>query len=148
VSLTQAEADYLMAMEKRFESDDPLILGDTPLSYVRPLISLDRRERFLLDIWRGRLNLKKYRLQERARSVIVLVRVDAGGAPHTNPDGEIIPCPHIHLYREGFDDKWAYPLANYHFRTSEDIVITLEDFARFCNITGLPPIQRSWCDGR
>ncbi len=73
----------------------------------------------------------------------MLVRVDIGGALHTNPDGEEILCPHIHLYREGFDDKWAFPLADYPFQEPEDIVITFEDFARFCNIIELPSIQRS-----
>ncbi|HEY7442131.1 MAG TPA: hypothetical protein VH701_06920 [Vicinamibacterales bacterium] len=27
------------------------------------------------------------------------------GAPHRNPDDEEIPCPHLHLYREGYGDS-------------------------------------------
>ncbi len=143
MSLTQTEADYLMALAKQFSTDDVLVLGDTPLEYSRDLVSLDGREYFVLDIWRGTLNLKKYKLQERARVIIPLVRVDVGGPLHTNPDGAIIPCPHIHLYREGFDDKWAYPLNDFPFRNPEDIIITFEDFAKLCNIQRLPQIQRS-----
>ena len=30
-------------------------------------------------------------------------------APHPNPHGTEIPCPHIHIYREDYDDKCAYP---------------------------------------
>jgi len=74
--------------------------------------------------------------------IVPLVRVDIGGAPHTNPDGATIPCPHIHLFREEFDDKWAFPLSGYPFRDSNDIVITFEDFARYCNITRVPQVQR------
>ena len=88
--------------------------------------------------------MSKYRVQERARTVYVLVRVDIGGAPHTNPDGEVVLCPHIHLYKEGFDDKWAYPLNDFPFTNTDDIVITLQEFASFCNILDLPNIQRSY----
>jgi hypothetical protein len=142
MSLTQTEADYLMALEKQFATDEVLELGDTPLEFSRALVSLDGREYFIFDVWRGSLNLKKYKLQERARVVIPLVRVDVGGAPHTNPDDTVVPCPHLHLYREGYDDKWAFPLSKYPFREPSDIVITVEDFAQFCKISRLPQIQR------
>jgi hypothetical protein len=70
MSLTQAEADYLMALEKQFETDDPLALGDTPMRFTRRLVSLDGREGFLFDVWRGSLTIRKYRFQERARVAI------------------------------------------------------------------------------
>ena len=143
MSLTQAEADYLIALEKQFVTDDVLILGDTGLDLSRPLVSVDGREQFILDVWRGTLNLKKYKLQLRARVVIPLVRVDVAGAPHTNPDDNPVPCPHIHLYRDGYDDKWAFPLSDYPFRDPDDIIVTFDDFARFCNIQRIPRIQRS-----
>jgi hypothetical protein len=37
--------------------------------------------------------------------MVVLVRLDLGGAPHRNPFDEEIGVPHLHLYREGFGDK-------------------------------------------
>ena len=144
--ITQQEADYLMNLEKRFEKNDTIVLGDTNLKYQHPLISIDGRERFYADIWsKGLIVRKRYTLQERGRSVIVLVRLDIGGSPHTNPDGEMVPCPHMHIYREGFHDKWAFPVngSDFTFRNLDDIVFTFEDFARFCNITNLPEIQRS-----
>lgn len=76
MSLTQTEADYLMALAKQFSTDDVLVLGDTPLEFSRDLVSLDGREYFVLDAWRGTISLKKYKLQERARVIIPLVRVD------------------------------------------------------------------------
>lgn len=48
------------------------------------------RENFLLDIRRGKIDLLKATNQNRARQTIVLVRLDLGGAPHRNPDGEEI----------------------------------------------------------
>lgn len=134
---------YLIRLDKQFVTDDVLILGDTDLEFSRPLISLDGREQFIFDVWRGTLNLKKYKLQLRARVVIPLVRVDVAGAPHPNPDGTLVPCPHIHLYCEGYDDKWAFPLSDYPFHDPDDIIVTFNDFSRFCSIQRIPRIQRS-----
>ena len=135
------EADYLMQLEKKFTSDDPLILGAGPLRFVRTLISSDGREQFLLDVHRGSLGLKKYTFQERARAIIPLVRVDVGETlRHTSPDGALIEGSHIHIYREGYDVKFASPLAGFPFRAPDDMIMTFEDFAGFCNITMIPPI--------
>jgi uncharacterized protein DUF6978 len=57
-----------------------------------PLQSIDKREQFLLDLSRGRIDLVKVKMQNRGRHVVVLVR--------------------------------------------------LEDFLRFCNITQPPHVER------
>ena len=41
--------------------------------------------------------LTKGRYQNRARNVVVLLRLDFGGAPPRNPDGSELPCPHLHI---------------------------------------------------
>lgn len=81
-------------------------------------------------------------MQTRGRQVVVLVRLDLGGAPHRNPDGEKIPVPHIHIYREGYGDKWAMPVPTDQFRAVADVWTTFEDFLQFCNITQPPYIDR------
>ena len=142
INLTQAEADALIAMEKHRVTDERT---DFPMggdSVVLPLQSADRREQFLLDLSRGRINLQKVKMQTRGRQVLVLVRLDLGGAPHRNPDGEEIPVPHLHVYREGYGDKWAMPVPTDQFRAVTDVWMTLEDFMRFCNITQPPYIDR------
>ncbi len=138
--LTQSEADALLALQKQFVNTKVLNLGRVALDETHDLISLDGREKFLLDIWRGGINLSKYRYNNRARVIYILARVDIGGPPHRNPDGIIIPSPHIHIYREGYADKWAYPLSDYGFSAPVDMVTVLRDFAKLCNIT-LPPCQ-------
>jgi len=69
------------------------------------------------------------------------MRLDIGGAPHRNPDGEEIPCPHLHIYREGFGDKWAVLAPEAHYSNLDDLYRTLEDFMRHCNIVEPPKIQ-------
>jgi hypothetical protein len=138
--LTQEEADCLFKMEK-FCSDDSSYEFPVLGGYLRiPLKSKDACENFMLDISRGRIELQKYTFQNRAKKTVVLVRLDLGGAPHRNPDGVEIPCPHVHLYREGYDDKWAYPLPE-EFSDHANIGNTLEEFLQYCNIIKKPNIQ-------
>lgn len=142
MKLTQAEADALIAMEKHRATEDR---SDFPMggqSLVLPLQSADKREQFILDLSRGRIDLLKVTMQNRGRHVVVLVRLDLGGAPHRNPDGEEVPTPHLHIYREGYGDKWAVPIPVDRFRDVNDVWTTLEDFLQFCNITQPPHIDR------
>ncbi len=105
------------------------------------LIGDDPRERFLLDLWRGTLRLSKLKFQTRGRKIIVLIRVDIDGAPHTNPDGQQVGGTHIHRYREGHEDKWAEPLDLAEFTNTSDIEQTYRDFCRVCNIVEIPSFQ-------
>ena len=140
--LTQGEADELLAMEKHRANDDRLVLPDLGGKLSAQLVSQNGSEVFFLDIWRGRANLSKGTLQSRARSVIILARIDFGGAPHRNPDDVEIPCPHLHLYREGYGDKWAVPASRDVFRDPNDHWQTLQDFLRYCNVTRPPMFER------
>lgn len=142
INLTQPEADALIAMEKH-RVDEKIWNHPGPGGAISiPLTSLDRKENFLLDISRSQINLAQGKYQNRGRKVVVLVRLDFGGAPHRNPDGEEISCPHIHIYREGYGDKWAYPLPSEAFSDINNSSKIYEDFIRYCSITLPPKIQR------
>jgi hypothetical protein len=139
MALDQAEADVLLAMEKHRSDSVP---RDFPLRGERleaPLISADRTERFALDIYRGRIRLSKVTYQNRVRKDIILARLDIDGPSHRNPDQAELPCPHLHLYREGYDDRWAFPLPDGVFTDLADVNLLCDQFMRYCNIT-IPPI--------
>lgn len=140
--ISQAEADALLKLEKKriddTEHEFPILDGFLSI----PLRSLDEREHFSLDIRRGRIALAKVTYQNRARQTIILARLDLGGPPHRNPDSEEIGCPHLHLYREGYGDKWAYPMPTSQFEDPGDIWQTLQDFLAFCNVTVPPNIKK------
>lgn len=142
INLSQAEAEALIAIEKHRVNDDRSDFPTAGETIEVPLQSADRREQFLLDLSRGRIDLAKVKMQNRGRQVVVLVRLDLGGAPHRNPDDEDVPAPHLHVYREGFGDKWAIPVPADRFRDTADIWATFEDFLRFCNITQPPFVER------
>ncbi len=142
MDITQAEADALIAMPKIRTNDETLDYPSLGGAISIPLISPDKRENFLLDIRKGRIDLLKGSYQNRSRQVIVLVRIDFGGSVHRNPDGAEMPCPHLHLYREGYGDKWAMPLPDELFSDPADVMNLLDDFMRYCHIVEPPIIQR------
>jgi hypothetical protein len=138
--LTQTETAALLAIEKRCLHVGNLSFPLAGEKLVLNIESLDGREKFLLDVNRGRIKLTQCTYQERIRTSITLVRLDLNGPEHTNPDGEVIPCPHLHIYREGYGDKWAETLPP-GFLSPNNLIATLEHFWSFCNITDVPPIQ-------
>jgi hypothetical protein len=140
--LTQVEADALFAIEKYRVDEERWRLPDMGGFLIVPLVSIDGAEAFYLDISRSQFNLAKGKIQNRVRKTIVLARIDFGGAPHRNPDDEEIACPHIHLYREGFGDRWASPILPEIFTQPTDHWQTLVDFMVFCNITRPPKFDR------
>ena len=75
--------------------------------------------------------------------MIVLVRLDFNGPPHRNPDGTDILCPHLHIYREGYGDKWAIALPKAKFSNETDPWVMLQDFMNYCNIEEKPNIQKN-----
>lgn len=141
-TLNQAEADALIAMEKRRANNNQWNYPGFGGQVTIPLVSTDGREEFLLDLHRARVNLAKGTYQNRSRQVVVLVRLDFGGAPHRNPDGEEIGSLHLHLYREGFGDKWAFPVPSDRFSDMGNSWQMLQDFMQFCNIVEPPIIRR------
>ncbi len=138
--LTQAEADLLIAMAKIRTGDENWDYPDLGGSISIPLTSEDKAEHFLLDIGRSKIELQRGKYQNRARQVIILARIDFGGSPHRNPDDQEIACPHLHIYRQGYGDKWAYPVPADKFPCMDDPWEILQDFIKYCNIIK-PPIM-------
>ncbi len=154
--LTQSEADTLIAMPKKKSTGEQY---DFPISgeiLTIPIISIDERESFLIDVnRRGRIRLTKCTYQERYRGIIILVWLDINGPPHTNLEttsvplpyfyqynGQTIQSPHLHLYVEGFIDRWAIPAPSDIFNRTNDLYETLMDFFHYCNVIEPPIIQR------
>lgn len=140
IDLTQAEADALLAMEKHYSGDAKCVFPSLGGSLRLELHSKDRRESFNLDITRSRAVLTKETFQTRARKTVILVRLDIDGPMHRNPDGEEVPCPHLHLYREGYGDKWASPLPPEFVGLPGGLAL-LDAFMDFCRVVGRPPIE-------
>jgi hypothetical protein len=140
--VSMAEADDLIAMEKRFVDSSDWTFPGPGQRIALELTSVDKRENFALDVTRARIKLAKATCQNRARQVIVLMRLDLDGPPHRNPDGTELPCPHLHIYREGFGDKWAIMAPVHRYPKPLDLFSTCEAFLQHCNITGPARMQK------
>jgi len=138
--LSQNDADALLRMEKVPASQDPFQFPDLGGRTEVPLMSRDKREHFSLDINRKRITLTTG-YQTRARQVIVLARLDFA-APHRNPDGSEVGVPHLHLYREGYGDKWAFEVPAGLLSRPEDAWQVLQDFMLYCCVVEQPNIVR------
>lgn len=142
--LTQAEADHLINLPKRLETQRSILFPAPGDKATYHAVSLDQRERFMMDANRGRIRLTKCSYQQRYRTVEVLLRLCVDGPPHPNPDGEVIHGHHIHVYREGYGSRWAIPLPSNRFGDPTDLARTLRDFLAFCNVENPPEIQMSF----
>ena len=153
--LIQSEAEALINIPKIKNSNDSYSFPLLGKYLTIPLISQDEQENFLIDISRGRIRLTKCTYQERYQTIIILIRLDVDGPPHTNPEvvnaplpyltpynGQTIDCPHLHLYVEGFMDKWAIPAPNDEFSDTANLYKTLQDFFQYCNVVEPPKIYR------
>jgi hypothetical protein len=142
IEITQTEADALVDMEKRFVNDDDWMFPAPGERIALALVSADKRENFMLDVTRAQLKLTKATFQNRARQTVILLRLDVDGPPHRNPDDTEVPCPHLHIYREGYGDKWALAAPVERYSDPLDLFSTCEAFMTHCNISGKPRMQR------
>jgi len=140
MELSQAEADLLLRMEKRAREEREYNLPGLGKRLNVPIESFDGREHFHLDLFRGRVSLHRRTFQHRARQTVILARLDFN-SPHLNPDGIQVGVPHLHLYKEGYGDKWAEELPRGWFTNIEDPHAILDDFLRFCMISQPPPFR-------
>ena len=142
IDIPQAEADALIAMEKQCVENKLWLFPEPGGRLAIALASPDKRENFVLDITRAQIKLTKATYQNRARQAIILMRLDPDAPPHRNPDDREIPCPHLHIYREGYADKWVFPAPADRYPNVQDLFSTFEAFMRHCNITSPPQIDK------
>lgn len=105
--------------------------------FTKKVIELqdDNKESYLLDIIPNRLMPSKISTTLRVRKNVLLVRLDVAGPPHRNPDDTEVPCPHLHVYRQDYGLKWAYPLPP-EFGDCLSLADYLDSFCQHCNIHG------------
>jgi hypothetical protein len=138
---TQADAERLLAMEKFRIDETNHKFPDRGGKLSINLVNKKEKENFVINYNRGTINLQKR--SHNMRGYIVLARLDLDGSTHRNPDGQEVPARHLHLYREGYGDKWAFPVPENFFCKMDDAYQTLQDFMNYCNVVELPNIERS-----
>lgn len=134
--LTQNDARYLIKVLKLLKGEKMITFPSPNEQMVLEAQSdeLDN-DKFLFYINRkGQYNLKKCTYVSRYNNVYNLLRIDIDGPPHDNPDGTTVSCPHIHIYKEGYNLSWAYPLSPEIKTDPKDLIMVLIDFLKYTNI--------------
>jgi len=139
LNITQQEADWLINLEKSAVDSVPIPFPSMGGKERAELTALEGREHFILDVRQGGIALEKVMNQLRGRQAVVLMRLDWGGPPHRNPDDEEIISPHLHVYREGYGDKWAFPLPQELSESLGNPRDALYAFMAYCRIIE-PPV--------
>jgi hypothetical protein len=141
MALSQAEVESLMSLDKH-RVDETVHPFPSPGGHLAiPLLSADKREEFILDISRNRIELtRKGKYQTRAKTTVPICRL-CFAKPHRNPDGTEIPDTHLHVFRDGYELKWAVPLDPALFTNPEDRMQLLHEFLAHVNITKPPNIE-------
>lgn len=139
--MTQADFNTIIKEEKIF-SDliNPLALSPAPISWTREIKATKSKNIYQLDFYRGSFELTRFTYNKRFRQSVILLRYDSGGR-HTNPDGISFDGPHIHLFREGFNDKFAYPVTDLKIDDNHTIDEVLDKLLQFCNVTKRPVVE-------
>jgi len=154
--LTQTDADFFFQMEKFPENEKSFEYPNSGEKLSLLFTSADKREIFHFDVLRGSIRITKITYQSRARKAHVLRRLDLEGPPHINPDvdilplsflepfnGKEIPCPHLHIYVEGFGERWAIPANDVIDLENKDLYEIMEHFFKYCNVKQLPKITKT-----
>lgn len=102
---------------------------------------------FIIDInRRGRRDYLTLQMRHGIMKNKILIRLDLTGPSHTNPKGDFplagekIPCPHMHIAKEGYDDRIAYPLEHKYVKMFfskeelKDFTLITKKFLKYINI--------------
>ena len=140
--LTDNEARFLQELEKLVMERQVNI----PCNERKECLNLSSRENIndnimRIYIKRGKRNIHKCSFTVIYNKSIVLWRLDIEpGRIHQNPDGEDVPNPHLHVYREGYDDKYAIPLPD-SFTDVNNLSKTLYDLLAYSNVINRDDVE-------
>ncbi len=149
MELTQEEAKRLFELPKHFFNEFKLTFPSEGEKLTLECYSKDKRYIFQADIDRKGYIKPKLKFQNRYNKIFILRRLEIIGTPHKNPPDCLgfdflkkyenldIPCPHLHIYYEGFNDKWAIPLSDVielNIPATETPYGIMTKFFNYCNI--------------
>ena len=134
--LTDKEFRQLMDLRKFFDSPKRVLLPKNNEKSRYNVLSEDPTETFIVDYDRSGSFELRHKTQLRHHQKNVLVRIEVNRSPHMNPNGEILGRNHIHIYREGESDRWAYDLKSIcpDFHEHMNVVELFQLFCAYCNI--------------
>jgi hypothetical protein len=134
MELTQSLAEKYRKSPKRLKNKESLELSGEFKIIGEELISDEYGDIFKLDMRRNKIELKILNCNTRSNDCFILARLDVNDREHKNPDGTIVGRTHLHLYKEGFNGRFAYDPKEFGFEDLNNISSLITQFTKFCNI--------------
>lgn len=133
--LPQKEAERLMKILKKINQPELFQFPKPSGKAFLEIVSENNREEFPTSVHRGEIEPMKasYNMRYKSSDNIILYRLDINCTPHKNPDGEKVPSPHLHIYREGSNADYAIPAPG-NLSQANDPCEALIDFLEYCKI--------------
>lgn len=127
--LTQSEADALIEAIKRTAVSYFTVPAPREQGKSFPVVSEDG-ERFTIAMYQGGLGDGRSSICAlRSNGNVMLMRLCVGDSRvHSNPDGTIVHGSHLHVYREGFNDRCAVAVDIASPDFVADIIRLLDEF--------------------
>ena len=138
--LTQIEADMLISMLKEsLEKNIEIPINKANRTEFEVVEVADKKEKFIINIARKGINNQAMTYQARhPRTGEILLRLDINPSTfHRNPDGEKIEGNHLHVFTEGFGEKYAIP---FEVKSNNFHDLCMEFFERF-NLIDKPNVR-------
>ena len=140
LDIEQSLADDLLSLKKHLEEGAHIEIPAPGKKLALRLFSEDGRYEFIFDISCGKKPHLRVKYQLRTRNII-LARLDLSGAPNENPDGERMDTPHLHIYKQGFGDRFAIPPPPEFFSNCVSEMDYLRAFGEYCNVESFSAMQ-------
>jgi len=143
MALSDTEVQRLIHLQKKFADEaEVLVPASGQYEHCSELVAIKDGDRFLLDVSRAAIRLTRCKTQTRYARNTILIRVEIDGPPHDNPDGTEVGPSHVHVYREGYDAKWAYPIDEFpEFMGCTSLIELVRKFSRYCGVVSRIPYQ-------
>lgn len=121
------------------------LLRTCGFKYKDKLVNDNSKNSYNLHLNYGRIDVDKVSITTvHNESGKVLVRLDLNPRKHINPDGTIVDTDHVHIYKEGYDERFAYPLDSEEFKNifpdKENMALLLKSYLDFIKTISIPEI--------
>lgn len=137
-TLSQEDAEQLITEMKNTIEHEFVMPAPGEQNSEFHVLGKNSRTEYAIALFRGKRDPNKHSISARINKTgTQLMRLCVQGAPHTNPDGTRITGAHLHIYREGYDTRYAKPVNIQSPDFVADTILLLKEF----NVISMPTFQ-------
>lgn len=129
--MTDNDFNTLASMKKQFVYQKNVQVPHDKQFETYKIKSYATKDKFFLYYDRRGTYELKQKGQIQYKKDFSMIRMEVNAPPHINPDGSAVSRNHIHIYKEGYELRWAYELSDI-LKFSSNDTTPLNLFISFC----------------